>query len=399
MRVLLVTGKGGVGKTSVAAATAHAIASEGARTLALSTDPAHSLADVLGVGVPDEPTPVAAGLDAAQLDGRHRLTAQWDAIRGYLVSLLRWGGLDDVQAEELALLPGLDELFALADVRAHVDRGHYDAIVVDCAPTAETLRLLTLPDSLGWYLERAFGVERAFARVVRPVLGRATTMPLPDDALIGSVERLYRTLAGVRDVLLDGHTTSVRLVCNAERVVVAETRRTHTALALFGYHVDAVVVNRLLPEEVTDPWFARWRALQAAQLDEVRRGFAGTPVLTAPLLDEELVGLPALARLGAAVYDGLDPAAVLGHDEPLRLARDGDEVLFSVALPFAERDEVDVFHRADELYVQVGGHTRSILLPAQLRRGEVVSAGLSGGRLEVRFAVPPPNLTAGPVGG
>ncbi len=388
MRVLLVTGKGGVGKTSVAAATAAHAARAGTRTLLVSTDPAHSLADALDVEVGDAPTPLAPGLEAAQVDARRRLVDSWDDIRAYLVTLLRWGGLDEVAAEELALLPGLDELFALADIRSHVDAGAADLLVVDCAPTAETLRLLSLPDVLGWYLERGFDLERTLARVVRPMLGRRSEVPLPDDAVVGSVGRLYHALERVRDVLLDTATTSVRLVCTPERVVIAETRRTHTALGLFGYHVDGVVVNRVLPEEASGPYLDTWRQSQARGLAAVREGFTGVTLLTAPLLEDEPIGLTALAELGARTYEGLDPTTRLSDGEPLRLWRDGDEAELSVALPFAERDDVDVFRRADELYVAVDGHTRSILLPQQLRRARVVAAGLADGRLDVRFAVP-----------
>ena len=388
MRVLLVTGKGGVGKTSVAAATAAHAAAGGARTLLVSTDPAHSLADALDAEIGDAPTALAPRLEAVQVDARRRLVESWEDIRAYLVALLRWGGLDEVAAEELALLPGLDVLFALAEIRAHVDAGAADLLVVDCAPTAETLRLLSLPDVLGWYLERGFDLERTLARVVRPMLGRRSEVPLPDDAVVGSVTRLYQALERVRDVLLDTERTSVRLVCTPERVVIAETRRTHTALGLFGYHVDGIVVNRVLPPEASGPYLDAWRQAQERGLAAVREGFTGVRLLTAPLLEDEPIGVGALAGLGARAYDGLDPAARLSDGEPLRLRRDGDEAELSVALPFAERDEVDVFRRADELYVAVDGHTRSILLPQQLRRARVVAAGLADGRLDVRFAVP-----------
>jgi arsenite/tail-anchored protein-transporting ATPase len=391
VRTILVTGKGGVGKTSVAAATALRAARLGHRTLVMSTDPAHSLGDALEVGLGDGPTEVAERLDAEQLDPHVRLEHHWADVRSYLVSLMQWGGLDEVQAEELSLLPGLEELFALVDVRRHAAAGRHDVLVVDCAPTAETLRLLSLPDALGWYLERAFGLERTFARVVRPVLGRVTSMPMPSDAVVGSVERLYRTLADVRQLLLDGDRTTVRLVTNAERVVVAETRRTFTALHLFGYHVDALVVNRLLPDAVTDPYFADWRARQAAHLRTLRTDF-DVPVLGAAMAPDEVVGLTPLDALADDVYAGADPAAVLHRTEPIDIARDGDEVVLTVALPFSEEGDVGVFHRADELFVRVGPHTRNLVLPALLRRGVVRGAALRDGRLVVRFTVAPAGL-------
>ncbi|MPZ74068.1 MAG: AAA family ATPase [Nitriliruptorales bacterium] len=388
MRVLLFTGKGGVGKTSVAAATAVRAAGLGRRTLVMSTDPAHSLADSFGVALGREPTIVAPNLEAEQIDAQQRLEDNWRDIRNYLVSLLSWGGVDTVEAEELSVIPGLEEIFSLIDVKRHVDSGKHDLLVVDCAPTAETLRLLSLPDALGWYLERIFPVERKVAKVVRPMLNRVTTMPLPQDQLFGAIDSLYRNLEGVRDILRDVSRTSVRLVVNAEKMVIAEARRTYTYLNLFGYHVDAVVVNRLLPDAVTDPWFDRWKALQAEHLATVEQGFAGVPMMRAPLFDEEIVGLDALDRLAQAVYgeDAVDE--VLRHIEPPRFERTSDGYLLVLALPFVDRGDVDVFRTADELHVKVGPHHRSILLPAALARCEVVSAGIHGGDLRVRFASP-----------
>ena len=388
MRVLLFTGKGGVGKTSIAAATALRAARSGKRTLVMSTDPAHSLADSFGVSLGSEPTQVTTNLHAEQIDAQARLEENWRDIRSYLVNLLSWGGVDAVEAEELSVIPGLEEIFSLIDVKRHVDADEHDVLVVDCAPTAETLRLLSLPDALGWYLERIFPVERKVAKVVRPVLGRLTTMPLPQDKLFGAVDELYRNLEDVRDILRDVSRTSVRLVVNAEKMVIAEARRTYTYLNLFGYHVDAVVVNRLLPDEVTDPWFERWKALQAEHVATVEEGFAGVPMLRAPLFDEEVVGLDALERLAAAVYDERQVDAIYRSTEPLRFDRTDEGYLLALTLPFVGRDEVDVFRAGDELHIKVGAHHRGILLPAALARCEVAGAGMVRGELQVRFLAP-----------
>ena len=388
MRVLLFTGKGGVGKTSVAAATALRAARSGLRTLIMSTDPAHSLADSFAMSLGPTPTAVTDNLHAEQIDAQQRLEDNWREIRAYLVSLMAWGGVGAVEAEELSVIPGLEEIFSLIDVKRHVDAAAHDLLVVDCAPTAETLRLLSLPDALGWYLERVFPVERKVAKVVRPMLGRMTSMPLPQDRVFGAVDMLYRNLDGVRHILRDQETTSVRLVVNAEKMVIEEARRTYTYLNLFGYAVDAVVVNRLLPDAVTDPWFDRWKALQAEHLATVEQGFAGVPMLRAPLFDDEVVGLQALDALAQTLYSDADPAALLRSTEPLRFEHTDEGYLLLLTLPFVDRADVDVFRAADEVHIKVGPHHRSIMLPAALARCEVSAAAMVDGELRVRFAAP-----------
>lgn len=386
MRVLLFTGKGGVGKTSVAAASALRAANSGLRTLVISTDPAHSLGDVFDVALGDSPVEVAPRLDAEQIDAQARLEEHWRDIQGYLVGLMQWGGVGEIEAEELSVIPGLEEIFALVDVRKHLDAGHYDMLVVDCAPTAETLRLLSLPDALGWYMERVFPMGRTLARVSRPVLGRVTSMPLPHDRVLGSVDELYRTMASVRDILKDSAQSSIRLVVNAERMVIAEARRTATALSLFGYSVDAVIVNRLLPDEISDPWFDRWKVIQAEHLAEVHQGFVGMPVLTAPLFDAEPIGVDALTALGEVLYGDVAVDDVLHQGEPLAFSRDGEDWLMQLALPFADRADLDLFQRAGELTVKVGPHVRKIVLPAAMNRLRIDGASLRDGNLTVRFA-------------
>src|SRR5262245_31924566 len=283
MRVLLFTGKGGVGKTTVAAATAVRAAREGLRTVVCSTDPAHSVAAVFSVPLGDDVPTIEPRLDGVQLDARRRLEESWGSVREYLVALLDWAGAGTVEAEELAVIPGLDEVFALADIKAFADSGAYDLVVVDCAPTAETLRLLSLPDVLGWYMQRVFPAQRNVTKAVRPLLARMVSMPLAGERVFDAVRDFYARLDGVRDVLTDGEVTSARLVVNAERMVVAEARRTYTYLSLFGYHVDAVIANRLLPDAVVDPWFAEWKRVQADQLAEIEAAFAPVPVLSADL--------------------------------------------------------------------------------------------------------------------
>lgn len=274
MRVLLFTGKGGVGKTTVAAATAAACAARRERTLVFSTDPAHSLGDALDLEVGSAPTEVAEHLSAQQLDARERTEEAWEDIRSYLVEVFDWAGVDGIEAEELAVLPGLDEVFGLVDLKAHATSGQWDTVVVDCAPTAETIRLLSLPDVLGWYMDRVFPMTRRVNRVVGPVVSRMTRLPVAGDHVFGAADRFYARLEGVKELLTDATVTSARLVVNPERMVIAEARRTYTYLALFGYAVDGVVVNRVLPEAVRDPWFDRWKAVQAEHLAAIDAAFA-----------------------------------------------------------------------------------------------------------------------------
>ncbi len=387
MRVLLITGKGGVGKTTVSAATALRAADLGHRTLVMSTDPAHSLGDAFGVPLGDEPTEVVPGLDGQQIDAQRRLEAHWGTVRDYLAELFDWGGADGIAAEELVVFPGMDELFALAEVQDHVASRRYDVIVVDCAPTAETLRLLSLPDILGWYMEKLFPLERRVAKVVRPVLSRVMSMPIPGDDVFRAGEGFYGRIEGVRRVLADPEITSARLVMNLEKMVVSEARRTYTYLGLFGYAVDAAVVNRIIPDAVTDPYFKRWREVQAEHLETVRDAFADLSLLRLRLFDEEMVGIDKLRMVGEELYGDRDPTLRLATSTPFRVFQDGEDVVLGLFLPLAERGEVDVMRHGDEVYVTVGPYRRSLLLPDSLRRRQVVGARLSGGELWVRFGV------------
>jgi arsenite/tail-anchored protein-transporting ATPase len=383
-RVLLFTGKGGVGKTTAAAATALRCADAGLRTLVLSTDPAHSLADALDVELGPLVAPVADGLWGQQLDAQDRMEDSWAEIQRYLVEVFRWAGVDGLEAEELSVVPGLDEVFALADIRDHAD-ADWDVVVVDCAPTAETIRLLSLPDVLARYMERVFPIGRQVHRVVSPVVSRLTTLPVADDDLFAATRRFYDRLAGVREILTDGRRTSVRLVVNPERVVIAEARRTHTYLALFGYHVDAVIANRILPDEVADPWFARWKKLHAEHLSAIDADFAPVPVLRLPLQPTEPVGVDAMRIVADALYGDEDPTARFGAGEPMRVRRDGPATVLEVDLPFTERDELELGRRNGELLVRVGPYRRALVLPDSLCRRSVTGARLEDGQLLVTF--------------
>jgi len=385
MRILLFTGKGGVGKTTVAAASAVRAAEAGLRTLVMSTDPAHSLADAFDVALGDEPVPIAPRLAGQQLNARLRFEQAWDDVRSYVVDVLDWAGAGAVEAEELAVVPGLDEVFALADIKDVATRGDYDVVIVDCAPTAETIRLLSLPDVLGWYMERIFDTQRRLTRLARPVLHRVANVPIAGDAVFGAVRRFYDRLDGVRELLSDGNVTTARLVVNPERMVVAEARRTYTYLSLFGYHVDAVVANRVLPSRIDDGWFATWKATQTAHLEVIADAFAPLPILTAELADHELIGYDELARFGAELYRDVDATARLSAVEPIRVDAVGERMVLSVHVPGTGRDEVELGRTDRELLMTIGPLRRALVLPDSLLRREVAGARFAGDRLEVEF--------------
>lgn len=385
-RVLLFTGKGGVGKTTTAAATALGCAERGHRTLVLSTDPAHSLADALDCPLGGRPRPVHGLLHAQELDARQRLEEQWGDLRAYLAQLLDFAGLRAIEAEELTLLPGLEEILALTDLVTHARSGAWDVIVVDCAPTAETLRLLSLPEVLGWWMERLFPITRQVVRLVGPLVRQVSAVPAPGEDVFNSADRLYHRLADVRSLLADGDVTSVRLVVNPERVVIAEARRTATYLALFGYRVDAVVVNRLLPPEITDPWFDHHRAAQAEHVVAIEEGFAPVPVLQSHLAEREPVGVELLDAFASGIYGDRDPADHLHAGEVLDVTREGPTWVLSLTLPFTDRRDVGLVRRGDELIVSVGPYRRALLLPDSLAGRKVTDASVKQGRLRVVFA-------------
>jgi arsenite-transporting ATPase len=380
-RVLLFTGKGGVGKTTVAAATAVLAARTGHKTLIVSTDTAHSLADALAVAPTREPAEAAPGLYLLQIDTQKALERQWGELREYVRDFFTELGLDEITSEEITVLPGAEELLALLELRDQAATGRWDVIVVDCAPTAETLRLLALPEALDWHVSRLLPVGRRLLKAVSPVIRHVAKVSAPDDEVIGAGERLHRGLLAVRE-LLTGDNASVRLVFTPEAVVLAEARRTLTSLSLYGYRVDAAVANRVFPDDGADPWRRRWVEAQAAHLAEAAQSFSPLPVHVVPYLDAEPVGVAALAAVAQAMYGETDPFGPPRAEHPLTITGDHELVL---ALPFADRTDVDLARKGDELIVTAGPYRRILALPAALARRTVKEAALHEGRLRVRF--------------
>jgi arsenite-transporting ATPase len=392
MRIILITGKGGVGKTTVSAATAIKSADLGYSTLVMSTDPAHSLADAFVVPLGDDPTPVVPNLHAQQIDSQKRLEESWGEVRDHLTELFDWSGLKGIEAEELTVFPGMDELFSLATVRDHARSEEYDVIIVDCAPTAETLRLLSLPEVMSWYMDKMFPMSRKVAKVVRPVISRVSSIPFADEAVFDAVARFYDRLDGIREILSDPEVTTARLVMNPEKMVISEARRTYTYLGLFGYSVDSAIVNRILPDDVSDPYFDRWREIQTAHLADVDEGFAGTDIRRLRLFEEEMVGVELLRIVADELYGDVDPTERLSEGQALRIEEgdDGGDVELVMTMPFTERGDIDLMRHGDEVFVTVGSYRRSLMLPDSLQRRTIRGAKIHEGELRIVFTLERP---------
>ena len=390
-RVVFYTGKGGVGKTTTAAATGAHAAAGGARVLVVSADPAHSLGDVLGVRL--GPDPRAAGaprIDALEVDARAEMERHWGAIRAYLGALFRHQGIEPTIADELALLPGAEEMAALLAVEAHARSGAYDLVVVDCAPTGATLRLVSLPEIASRGLRIALRMQRALAATISPLARAVLSVPVPDAEVFRDLETLlYDRLAAIRALLLDPATT-IRLVATPERMVIDEAVRAHTDLCLFELACDAVVMNRLLPPEAAaEPHFAEWARVAEERVAEVETLFPGLPILRGPLAPDEVIGVAALAAHGAQLFGALDPAARLANPPRLRFARRADasgHFRIDLPLPHAQREHLDVAKLDDALLIRTGAWRRAIPLPRRLARLSLHSARLDAGQLVVRLA-------------
>ena len=397
MRIILYTGKGGVGKTSVAAATALRAAQMGYKTVVMSTDPAHSLADSFDAGLGNEAVSVAPNLWGQEVDVLKELNTHWKSVHEWLSALMRWQGADEIAAEELAILPGMEEMVALLYINRYHEEGLYDLLVVDCAPTAETLRLLSFPDMARWYMNRLFPLERRVAAALGPLVRGMLRVPVPGAEVFDSIQRLYNQIENMRDLLLDHSNSSVRLVMNPEKMVIKEAQRTFTYLNLYGYHTDLVICNRVLSAEMGDGFFSGWKETHDRYLKLIHDSFDPVPVLTAPLMDREVVGLEALKDLGEHLF-GKGPAMDIAKGDPAEVFHEGPvqeissengQYLLTVRLPFTNREDLSVIESRDELVLQVGQYRRNVILPRALVGLGVEDAQTvkdnDGSTLQVRF--------------
>jgi arsenite-transporting ATPase len=385
-RTILYTGKGGVGKTSVAACTARACAASGLRTLLLSTDPAHSLSESLGASLGPEPSAVSERLWGQEVNAQDEMERHWSGVQEWLGDLFVERGLDHISAQELTVPPGMDELFSLLRLQAAHESPDWDAIVVDCAPTGETLRLLSFPDVARWWIEKVFPLERQLLAAARPLARSLLDIQLPSSAVFADIQRLSQNLIAMNEILRDRERCTVRLVMNPDKMVIGEAMRTFTYLNLYGYLTDAVIVNRVFPSDVGD-YFAGWRRVQEEHLELVRSAFAPVPVLCAPYFDQEVLGAAMLDRLADAVFGagGLDASAVLHYrlTQELRVSEDGAQL--RLMLPFAHKGDISLKKIGLELIVGVDGHRRTIILPSALGAFQPTAATFEDGALEVTF--------------
>jgi arsenite-transporting ATPase len=388
-RTILYTGKGGVGKTSVAAATARRCAAGGCRTLIVSTDPAHSLSESLGCSLSGEPGHVSGRLWGLEVDAQAEMANHWGGVQEWLGGLLIERGIDRISAEELTVPPGLDELFSLLRLQDQHRRGEWEVIVVDCAPTGETLRMLSFPEVARWWLGKALGPEHQLLAAAAPIARSMLDIPLPGGPVFSDLQRLSENLIGMNEILRDRRASSVRLVLTPDRMVIGEAMRTFTYLNLYGYLTDAVVVNKVFPDEV-GAYFEGWRARQEQHLELVRSAFSPVPVLTAPYFESEVVGGEMLDRLAGELFDGesgLDAAAVLHEGITQTLSSDGEgAATLRLALPFARKEEITLKQVGQELVVSVPGQRRTIMLPDSLAGHRPSGARFEDGALEVSFA-------------
>ncbi|GAB4342357.1 MAG: TRC40/GET3/ArsA family transport-energizing ATPase [Cyanophyceae cyanobacterium] len=385
------TGKGGVGKTSVAAATGLRCAELGYKTLVLSTDPAHSLADSFDLELGHDPKPIRENLWGAELDALRELEGNWGAVKRYITQVLQARGLDGVQAEELAILPGMDEIFALVRMKRHYDEQEFDVLIIDSAPTGTALRLLSLPEVGGWYMRRFYrpfqNMSVALRPLVEPIFRPIAGFSLPDREVMDAPYEFYEQIEALEKVLTDNAQTSVRLVMNPEKMVIKESLRAHAYLSLYNVSTDLVVANRIIPDSVTDPFFLRWKEQQQGYRQEIHDNFRPLPIKEVPLYSEEMCGLAALDRLKETLFGDEDPSQVYYKETTLRvLQQEAGAYSLELYLPGIPKDQIDLSKSGDELNVRIGNHRRNLVLPQALATMQPVGAKMEDDYLKIRFA-------------
>lgn len=385
MRIILYTGKGGVGKTSLAAATSVRCSQMGYSTLVISTDTAHSLADVLGNDLSHAPREIRKNLFAQELDGNELLRTYWGSIQSYLNELLKSQGCEDIQAEELTILPGLEELLYILKLREITEAGEYDVVVLDCAPTGSTLRLLSFPDIFHWYMEKFFPLERKIVKAVRPLARRIARFPLPGDTVFSSIEDLYRKIGQTKKMLTDHKVSSVRLVVNPEKMVMKESQRAFALLNLFGFAVDAVIMNRIFPSDLEKSTLKKWPSIHRKYTQEAHRIFDPLPIFTSRFYEEEIVGIPRLSAMARHVFGARDPSHIFCKKRPMEFSKTNSHYTLSLRIPGIRRKELGLWLKDQEVIIQVKNYQRNILLPQALASLEILGAQKRGDMFRISF--------------
>ncbi len=385
MRIILFTGKGGVGKTTFSAATALLSAQKGYKTLIISTDAAHSLSDSFEIQLSNQPKKISSNLYGQEINALEQIEKNWGDIKSYLTAFFSSQGIDDIEAEEMSVFPGMEELFSLMEIRKYEQNSEYDVVVVDCAPTGDTLRLLSAPEITNWYLKHIFPIQRTAAKAVRPVASRVLPFPFPEDKVFGAMKKLSTRLAEMKDILSDPKKTTIRLIVNPEKMVIKEAQRAFTFFNLFGYTVDLIIVNRLIPRNIRDAYFDKWKSIQASYLEMITESFSPIPIFSLELLDQEIMGKGLLCKVAHKIYDTNDPCQLFISQKPMDIQKTERGFDVFLYLPFVHKTEIDLLKNGDELIIKVGNFKRNILLPQTLANYSVSGAKFEADKLKISF--------------
>jgi arsenite-transporting ATPase len=385
MRIILFTGKGGVGKTTLAAATALLSAHKGHKTLIISADAAHSLSDSFETPLSNQPLQIAPNLYGQEVNALEEIEKKWGEIKKYLVAFFSSQGIDTIEAEEMSVFPGMEELFSLMEIRDYHKTEEYDVVIVDCAPTGDTLRFLSAPEITGWYLKHIFPIQRTAAKAVRPVANRVLPFPFPEDQVFEAMKNLSTQLAEMKEILIDPQETSIRLIVNPEKMVIKEAQRAYTFFSLFGYSVDLIIVNRIIPAEVQDKYFKKWKSIQREYLQMIKECFSPLPIFSSDLFSQEIVGEELLSTMARKVYGKKDPTQPFFTQKPITIEKADGGFDILLYLPFVEKKDLDLFQKGEELFIRVGRYKRNILLPQSLLSYTIKEAKFDEEKLKICF--------------
>ncbi len=388
MRIILYTGKGGVGKTSIAASTAIKSAKRGLKTIVLSTDAAHSLGDSFDIDLSPEPIKIMDNLWAQEIDSIHEVEMGWGKVQKYITTLLTSKTIKDITTEELTVFPGMEDLLSLIRVLNYYKEKTYDVIIIDCAPTGETLALLSFPEMMKWWMGKLFPIKRKAAKLVKPIVEPLFKVPLPSDDVMGEIENIYNQLDEMRTILGNKDITSVRIVVNPEKMVIKEAQRSFTYLNIYDYNVDSIVINRVMPESVEEGYFSGWKNIHKRYKETILESFSPIPIYEAPLFDREVVGIEMLEKMGSEVFKDENPVEIKYNVKTQEIKKDSsDGYEFSIYLPFADKKDIDLNQKGDELIIKTKNLKRTIILPRTIQSLDVIGAKFEEDYLKIRFGV------------